>query len=69
MRWNEDVLRRAETVVGVVVIALILLAYLISKLTDRGLEGREYGVLRLCASRRAAPRVCERAWPRLAVRG
>jgi hypothetical protein len=33
MRWNEDVLRRAETVIVVVVIALILLAYLISKLT------------------------------------
>ena len=33
MRWNEDVLRRAETVIAGVVIALILLAYLISKLT------------------------------------
>ena len=33
MRWNEDVLRRAETVIVVVVIALVLLAYLISKLT------------------------------------
>jgi hypothetical protein len=32
MRWNEHALRRAETVVGVVVIALILLAYLVSKL-------------------------------------
>jgi hypothetical protein len=33
MQWNEDVLRRAETVIVLVVIALILLAYLISKLT------------------------------------
>ena len=33
MQWNEDVLRRAETVIVVVVIALILLAYLISKVT------------------------------------
>ena len=33
MRWNEHTLRRAETVIVVVVIALILLAYLISRLT------------------------------------
>ena len=32
MRWNEDVLRRAETVIVVVVIALVLLAYFVSKL-------------------------------------
>jgi hypothetical protein len=32
MRWNEHALRRAETVIVVVVIALIPLAYLVSKL-------------------------------------
>jgi hypothetical protein len=32
MRWNEHALRRAETVIVAVVIALILLAYLVSKL-------------------------------------
>jgi hypothetical protein len=31
MRWNEHTLRRAETVIAVVVVALILLAYLVSK--------------------------------------
>jgi hypothetical protein len=31
MRWNENSLRRAETVIAVVVVALILLAYLVSK--------------------------------------
>lgn len=32
MPWNEHALRRAETVIVVVVIALVLLAYLVSKL-------------------------------------
>jgi hypothetical protein len=30
MRWNEGALRRAETVIMVVVIALVLLVYLVS---------------------------------------
>jgi hypothetical protein len=33
MRWNEEALRRMETVIVVVVIALVLLAYLVSRLT------------------------------------
>jgi hypothetical protein len=31
MRWNEQTLRRAETVIAVVVIALLIVAYLVSK--------------------------------------
>ena len=31
MRWNEHTLRRAETVIAIVVIALLILAYLVSK--------------------------------------
>jgi hypothetical protein len=32
MRWNENALRQAETVIVIVVIALVLLAYLVSRL-------------------------------------
>ena len=44
MQWNEDVLRRAETVIVVVVIALILLAYLISKVTTEQRHGFSFNV-------------------------
>ena len=31
MRWNEHTLRRAETWIAVVVVALLIVAYLVSK--------------------------------------
>jgi hypothetical protein len=32
MRFNEQTLRRAETVIAVVVVALLIVAYLVSKM-------------------------------------
>jgi hypothetical protein len=31
MRWNEHTLRRVETVIAVVVVALLIMAYFVSK--------------------------------------
>ena len=32
MRWNENTLRRAETIGAIVVVAIVVIAYVISKL-------------------------------------